>query len=149
LIKNAIEKGIYLDEAIIEEVVKTSDKQRFSLKDGKIRANQGHSTSEVEIQFTKREPPDILWHGTATKNLDKIKRDGLLKMKRHHVHLSDNYDAALKVGKRHGKPLVFAVDAKRMVKDGIDFFISTNGVWLVESIHFKYLQVDHSKDGLF
>jgi putative RNA 2'-phosphotransferase len=138
LIQKAVDKGFLISQELIEKTVESSDKQRFSICDGKIRANQGHSV-DIEIHFFKQTPPDILFHGTAFKVKNNIFKEGLLKMKRHHVHLSDEYGTAVKVGKRHGKPLVLEIDAKRMAKDGIDFFKSVNGVWLVESVHPRYI----------
>src|SRR5438046_1421735 len=73
----------------LDEVVHTSDKKRFAFDEtGKrIRANQGHSTP-VDLQLQPVEPPAILYHGSAAKNTTEILAFGLLKMKRHHVHLS-------------------------------------------------------------
>ena len=138
LIQKANEHGFPFTLELITETARTSDKQRFAIKDGKIRANQGHSV-DVDIQFTKAMPPDILYHGTALKVIDKILKEGLDKMKRHHVHLSDNKETARKVGQRHGKAVVLQVDANEMVKDGIEFYKSENNVWLVDSVHRRYL----------
>jgi len=137
LIQKANEQGFNFTLELIEETVRSSDKQRFAIKDGKIRANQGHSV-DVDIKFTKAIPPDVLYHGTASKVMDKILKEGLDKMKRHHVHLSDNPETAMKVGMRHGKPVVIKIDAKQMVKDGIEFYKSENNVWLTESVHTRY-----------
>lgn len=138
LIQNANEHGFPFTLELIAETARTSDKQRFAILDGKIRANQGHSV-DIGIQFTKAMPPDILYHGTALKVLDKIFKEGLNKMKRHHVHLSDNKETARKVGQRHGKAVVIQIDAEQMVKDGIEFYKSENNVWLVDSVHRRYL----------
>jgi len=138
LIKNANEQGFPFDLGLIEATVRSSDKQRFTIKDGKIRANQGHSVDVVNIKFTKAVPPDVLYHGTAFKIINKIFKEGLDKMKRHHVHLSETFDVAWKVGQRHGKPVVIQIDAKRMVKDSIDFYKSDNNIWLVDNVHTRY-----------
>jgi putative RNA 2'-phosphotransferase len=126
----------------LREVVETSDKQRFSFDDSgtKIRANQGHST-DVNLQLISAEPLPQLFHGTATANLEAVFRDGLLKMARHHVHLSADTATARKVGSRHGKPVVLVIDAARMQADGHEFFRSANGVWLVEHVPPEYLRV--------
>ncbi len=123
-------------------VVEACEKQRFAVDDSgaKIRANQGHST-EVELQFEAAEPPAELYHGTAERNLAAILRDGLLKMARHHVHLSPDPHTATKVGSRHGKPVILVVDAGKLRADGITFYCSANGVWLVEHVPPQYLRV--------
>lgn len=124
----------------LDEVVATSDKKRFSFDDSgqQIRANQGHST-EVDLQLSPMEPPDSLFHGTAERHLSAIQKEGLLKMNRHHVHLSKDQETARRVGARHGKPVVLTVDAARMRQAGQLFYQSENGVWLVDTVPPEYL----------
>jgi putative RNA 2'-phosphotransferase len=133
--------GFPITRAELDHVVATSDKKRFAFDPSgtKIRANQGHST-DVELQFTPTTPPSVLYHGTAEQNRGAIESGGLLKMRRHHVHLSADIETAVKVGSRHGRPLVFIVDAGRMVDDGLVFFVSENGVWLTDHVPAQYLR---------
>jgi putative RNA 2'-phosphotransferase len=124
----------------LEELVETNDKKRFIIDSDRIRANQGHSI-DVELGLSPVAPPDMLYHGTATQFLDSILEKGLRKMKRHYVHLSSDIDTATKVGQRHGKPLILRIDARTMVENGITFYRSENGVWLVERVPKRYLEV--------
>ena len=101
---------------------------------------RGHSV-EVDLQLEPANPPAELYHGTAERNLEAILRDGLLQMARHHVHLSAETTTAIKVGSRHGKPVVLVIDAMKMEVDGHLFFCSANGVWLVEHVPPEYLRV--------
>lgn len=142
LIQRAAISGQYLDESLVEEVVRTSDKKRFTLsKDGlRIRAAQGHSTTSVNIDHIEAVPPVVLYHGTAARNLDSIRREGLRADKRHHVHLSGDEATALRVGARHGKPVVLSVQADRMHVAGFKFFRSDNGIWLTASVPPKFLE---------
>ncbi|MCY1053835.1 RNA 2'-phosphotransferase [Nannocystis sp. SCPEA4] len=129
-----------ISRAELEEVVRTSDKQRFAFDAAKtkIRANQGHSV-DVDLQLTPVEPPPILYHGTGEGSLAAILRDGLSKMQRHHVHLSADAVTAHKVGARHGRPAVLRVDAAAMAAAGIVFYRAANGVWLVDHVPPHYL----------
>jgi putative RNA 2'-phosphotransferase len=122
------------------ECVETNDKQRFSFDDtgDLIRANQGHSV-EVDLQLEETQPPDVLFHGTVERFLPSIRAVGLIKGKRHHVHLSRDVETARKVGARRGRPIVLTVDAARMSEDGFKFFRSSNGVWLTDSVPPGYL----------
>jgi putative RNA 2'-phosphotransferase len=126
----------------LNEVVATNDKQRFSFDSTGtlIRANQGHST-EVDLQLEPVVPPDVLYHGTGHKAVESILQTGLNKMLRHHVHLSADIVTAKTVGARHGKPVVFAVDAAAMQRAGYTFYCSENGVWLVDCVPPQYLQL--------
>jgi putative RNA 2'-phosphotransferase len=126
---------------LLEELVVTNDKRRFSISpDGvRIRANQGHSV-EVDLGLTPREPPDVLFHGTVAKFLDSIRRSGLIKGNRHHVHMSADEQTAAKVGQRHGKPVILTIEATRMSRVGHAFFQSDNGVWLVDAVPPEYLR---------
>ncbi len=137
----AISHGRKLDRALIEEVVVANDKQRFSLSaDGiKIRANQGHSI-KVDLGLTAVSPPSRLFHGTATKFMESINRLGLKPRRRHHVHLSIDYKTAVAVGSRHGIPVVLHIDAAQMETDGIEFYISENGVWLTDEVAPQYIK---------
>jgi putative RNA 2'-phosphotransferase len=124
---------ITLDE--LREVVAKNNKQRFGWSaDGtRIRANQGHSVS-VNLQLPAQTPPDVLYHGTASQNLETILREGLRPMRRHHVHLSRDVETARTVGARHGKPVVLEVDAASMHFSGLQFLQSENGVWLTDHV---------------
>ncbi|MFZ6710097.1 RNA 2'-phosphotransferase [Undibacterium sp. TC9W] len=124
----------------LHEAVSTSDKQRFALsEDGlRIRANQGHSVA-VDLALPVSVPPDVLYHGTASRFIASIMKDGLHPGSRHHVHLSANTTTARTVGARHGMPVILQVMAKQMQEDGIQFFVSANGVWLCDSVPPKYL----------
>lgn len=142
LLEAARRHNLSLSRAQLEEVVKGNDKQRFSFDSTKnrIRANQGHSV-EVDLQLAPQTPPDTLFHGTGAQNKDAILAEGLHKGRRHHVHLSREMQTAIQVGARHGKPLVFRVDALKMNADGFEFFRSDNGVWLVDEVPPEYLSV--------
>ena len=140
LIAKARKAGFTIDRALLEEVVATNDKKRFTLsEDGQsIRAAQGHSVS-VDLGLAPSEPPETLFHGTARTNLDAIFLEGLKPGRRQHVHLSTNEETARKVGERHGKPVILRIDTKRMRDDGRTFVQADNGVWLTDSVPPQYL----------
>ena len=129
-----------ISRAELEEVVAGNDKQRFAFDESglRIRASQGHSV-DIDLELEPALPPELLYHGTGAQNEEAIRERGLLKMQRHHVHLSSDVGAAIKVGARHGSPIVFAVDTVRMQQDGFAFYVSANGVWLVDAVPPDYL----------
>lgn len=133
--------GMPIERADLEEVVATNEKKRFAFsEDGRrIRASQGHSI-DVELGYTLQSPPSVLFHGTTTRFLDAIRREGLHKRGRHHVHLSAETDTAHKVGERHGKPAILIVQAAAMHADGHSFFLSENGVWLTEHVPPEFIE---------
>ena len=135
LIECSQKTSMPLDEQCIQQAVAESDKKRFALsEDGtRIRANQGHSV-EVDLALEAREPPEILFHGTATRFSDEIARSGLKAMSRQHVHLSPDENTALSIGKRHGKPIILRIRAGEMWKAGMKFYLSDNGVWLTDAV---------------
>lgn len=140
LLAAAKEHGHNMSRELLDEVVFTNDKKRFSYSaDGRrIRANQGHSV-KVDLSLKPVVPPPILYHGTVEKFLKAIKVSGLQKMKRRHVHLSATVDTAKSVGARRGKPIVLSIDAGKMHQDGFEFFLSANGVWLTDSVPWKFI----------
>ena len=127
-------------------VVNTSEKKRFSLsEDGQhIRAAQGHSGT-VELGLPPKEPPRILYHGTATRFMESIVSDGLKPQARQQVHLSADEATAYQVGQRHGKPVVFKVDALRMHQDGFKLFLADNGVWLTDQVPPEFLTLSSAR----
>jgi putative RNA 2'-phosphotransferase len=126
---------------MLEEIVSTDNKQRYSFNEDKtlIRANQGHSIP-VDVELEKVAPPEVLYHGSALKYEASIDTEGLIPKSRLYVHLSKDYDTAVNVGKRHGKPVIYRVKAGEMEKDGYDFYLSVNKVWLTKSVPVKYLE---------
>ena len=125
---------------LLEEIVRTDEKQRYSFNGDKtlIRANQGHSIP-VDVELPKLEPPAILYHGTGQKYVPSIDHQGLLPKSRLYVHLSADKDTAVKVGRRHGPPIVYTVQAGKMFEDGYLFYRSVNGVWLTKEVPIEYL----------
>lgn len=119
----------------LEEVISAGGKRRFELSgDGRrIRARYGHSVA-VDPAHERTPPPDVLYHGTAERNLDRILRDGLQPMGRQQVHLSERREDATEVGRRHGRPVILEVAARRMHEEGFVFSRATDGVWLVDEV---------------
>ncbi len=140
LIKAMADYGKQIDMNLLEQIVYTDNKQRYSFNEDKtkIRANQGHSIN-VDLELKSLKPPDILYHGTATRFLKDIRIQGLKSMGRLYVHLSYDIDTALRVGERHGFPKVLKIDSSHMYKDGFIFYLSENNVWLCKYIPTKYI----------
>lgn len=129
---------ISLDQ--LRKIVSENDKKRFKFsEDGKlIRASQGHSI-KIDLGITSVEPPNVLYHGTATRLLDSIQIEGLMKRSRQHVHLSADLSTATKVGQRHGKPVILTIRAKEMHQSGHLFYLSDNQVWLTDSVPVEFI----------
>lgn len=130
----------YIDMAMLEEIVRTDNKQRYAFNEDKtkIRANQGHSIP-VDVQMEKKVPPEILYHGTGEKYTESIEQQGLIPKSRLYVHLSKDIETARKVGSRHGRPVIYQVASGQMSLDGIEFYLSANGVWQTKNVPVKYL----------
>lgn len=136
LIAAAANDGKQLDRDMIQAVVTSSDKKRFAVSDDglRIRAVQGHSTETVDINYVAKLPPEFLYHGTATRFMESIQKDGLLPGSRQYVHLSQDEQTALAVGQRHGKPVVLKIKALLMHEQGFKFFQAENDVWLTSAV---------------
>jgi putative RNA 2'-phosphotransferase len=133
--------GRRFSRADLDHVVATNSKRRFAYSaDGRrIRASQGHSVP-VELGLAAAAPPDVLYHGTAAATLPLIRREGLRPMSRQDVHLSADAETAVRVGSRHGRPVVLAVDAAGLAADGHTFRVSDNGVWLTDRVPPRWLR---------
>lgn len=145
LIKGVKTKYPEFNKDTLVKIVETDEKQRYSFKDnGKLlRANQGHSFP-VDLELEAQQPPQLLFHGTSTKYLDSIMEKGIIAKSRQYVHLSKDVDTAHTVGLRHGAgTVILLVSAEQMWKDGYKFFLSDNGVWLVDEVPTKYFTLWH------
>lgn len=142
MLKGINDSGRHIDIVMLNEMVDTDNKGRYSFNTDKtkIRANQGHSIP-VNLRLTKGEPTGRLYHGTALKYKDNIDNKGLLKGKRQYVHLSDDISTATKVGSRHGEPIVYLVDHEKLLLDGHELWVSENNVWLSDDIPAEYLSI--------
>ena len=139
-------KALEIEFETLEEIVRNDNKQRYSFNEDKtrIRANQGHSVSNVSIKFKEFIPTKPLYHGTALKFKSGIDKKGLISMRRQYVHLSQDIETAKSVGMRHAKYnsnlIIYEIDYKKMLKDGHKFYISDNNVVLVECVPKRYLK---------
>jgi len=141
LLEACRQHGRPIERADLDEIVATNEKKRFAFsEDGaRIRASQGHSI-EVSLGYTPQTPPAWLFHGTATRFVDAIRAEGLQKMQRHHVHLSEDEATARAVGQRYGRPVILRVNAEAMATAGHEFFISENGVWLAGHVPVEFIE---------
>lgn len=140
LLEKAAEKGTVIDRETLQVVVDTNDKKRFAFSDDglRIRASQGHSI-DIDLDLKPQAPPEILFHGTAESSLKSIRREGLLPMRRQHVHLSKDLETAQKVGGRHGKAVVLTIKTGEMARQRFKFYLSDNGVWLTETVPASFI----------
>jgi putative RNA 2'-phosphotransferase len=140
LLEKVNTKGKKIDIDLLTEIVETNDKKRFAFNDDKtkIRASQGHSI-EIDLALQPSVPPNVLYHGTATRFVESILKEVLTKQQRQHVHLSEKLETATAVGARHGKPVILIVDAKQMQEEGFLFYQSENNVWLTDKVDIKYI----------
>jgi len=134
--------GQIISQELLREIVLTNDKQRFAFDESgnRIRANQGHSVKDIDLELEAIKPPEWLYHGTVEKFIKAIEESGLQKMKRQHVHLSQTRKIAENVGSRRGKPIILTVRAARMHNDDYKFYRSENGVWLTNTVPWKYIE---------
>jgi putative RNA 2'-phosphotransferase len=145
LLKAASANGQNISLERLSEIVEDNDKQRFSFsEDGqRIRANQGHSIKEVDLQLAPVRPPKFLYHGTVDKFIPLIQESGLKKMNRQHVHLSSTVETASTVGARRGKPVILSVQAEEMHESGHQFYLSKNNVWLTDNVPWKFITYEN------
>ncbi len=134
--------GVPLTLEQLKHVVGTNDKKRFAFsEDGqRIRASQGHSV-KVDLQYEPTVPPELLYHGTPERFVDSIRRAGLNKGQRHHVHLSPDPETAIRVGQRRGRPVVLRIRTGEMHRQGHVFYRSANNVWLVDHVPAGFVEL--------
>ena len=132
------EEGLTLEEVC--EIVQTDTKGRFVLSEdgGKVRALYGHSVP-VDLELKAENPPKVLYHGTARRNLDRIRTEGICSMKRNYVHLCTTMDSAMRVGSRHGEAVVLEVRAGDLFQAGQAFYSATSSIWLTANVPPEFI----------
>jgi len=117
----------------IYEIALNDEKGRFEVRNGKIRARYGHSY-KVKIDYPGDRDVKFLYHGTTSRSLKNILKEGLKPMKRLWVHLSptlmDAYTIALR---RTGRPIILKVDAQRL-REYTPVYKASNRVYLVKYV---------------
>ena len=127
-------------EEQIVSVVNGSDKKRFELVDGKVRATYGHSFS-VELGEAAERVPPCLYYGAARDLAQSMLRAGLKPRDRQYVHLSVSREEAESVARRHDPmPALIEIDAEAAQREGISFY-SSGPLYLAEFIPAKFLQI--------
>jgi putative RNA 2'-phosphotransferase len=141
LLAKAAAAGAPITREELMRVVIENDKQRFSLSpDGlRIRAAQGHSI-RLDLKLAVKAPPSVLYHGTVSKFLAAIRKQGFLPGTRRDVHLSATKETAMDVGARRGAPVVLIIETYPLVRGGFQFRCADNGVWLVPNVPPQYLR---------
>ncbi len=125
----------------IERIVLNNDKKRFKIKSSKIRASQGHSLKQIDLNLIPKIPPEYLYHGTKRSSFELISKEGLRKLKRHHVHLSKDRRTAINVANRWREHnLILRIHSKEMYHKGHTFYLSENGVWLTDHVPPQYIE---------
>ncbi|MEE8132815.1 MAG: RNA 2'-phosphotransferase [Nitrososphaerales archaeon] len=130
-----------LNESDLQQMISTSDKRRFEISNGKMRALYGHSLRGKLLKISS-EPPSILFHGTSSIVVDDIKHQGLKPMSRQYVHLSIDKITALQVAKRKpGYPKILEICASEAHQKGIKFYIGNERVWLTDYLPPEFIKV--------
>lgn len=133
--------GHPIDIPIIQKIIRNGDKKRFAIENGQIRALYGHSIP-VKLLTTNKMPPDILYHGTTHSATKLILVEGIKKMDRDFAHLSTTTKMAHQVGaRRDPNPIILIVHAKLAAHDGLSFYPTKSGIWLVDYVPVKYLEI--------
>ena len=126
--------------ADIEQIMDESEKQRFEMRNGKIRAFYGHSTAD-KIEKQPAIPPAFLYHGTTPQAAEAILREGLRSMKRQYVHLStDEKTARLVALRRTSQPVILRVAALEAHQQGIHFYPGNEDIWLADPVPPAFIQ---------
>lgn len=139
-------KNYHYTPELLDEIVESNNKKRYEYNEDKtkIRARQGHSI-DVDVELTELSFEELLhknpflYHGTSSRFIESIKKEGLKPMSRKYVQLSPDIETAINVGKRHGgSTYIITIDALEMSRNGEKIYLSNNGVYCVNKVDPKY-----------
>ncbi|HEX2912313.1 MAG TPA: RNA 2'-phosphotransferase [Chloroflexia bacterium] len=130
-----------VSEKEVQQIIEESDKRRFEIVDGRIRAFYGHSVP-LRLQKQPATPPAILYHGTASQTVKIIQEQGLKPMRRQYVHLSADEPTALQVARRKGShPVILRVRAGEASRNNITFYNGNEMVWLADFVPPEFIDL--------
>ena len=128
-------------EEDVQELVEGSDRRRFEIRDGRIRALYGHS-SRIQLNYPADDPPPVLYHGTTPQTARRVATEGLKPAGRALVHLSGTEEEAISVGGRHtDSPILIKVDTAKALDLGIGFHQATDLIWLCPALPVDVLEL--------
>lgn len=140
-IQKYVPKYEYITKNNIIYIVNNDKKGRYQLKNNYIKAVYGHSFKE-KIKKLPVKPSCILYHGTTKQNANKILETGLKPMNRQYVHLSNNIETAIMVGKRRtDDPTILIIDSKNAYEGGCKFYQEPDDIWLSDYIDPQYITI--------
>lgn len=137
-------KALKITEEELEHMVADNTRYVYNKDHTKVKAAHGHS---VPVKYEhSEEPPTFLYHGTADRFMASIQEIGLQPQTRDMVHMSNDYYAAHTIALRHTGGsvkgvVILQIHAKHMYQDGYEFYKSEDGVWLTESVPYKYIEI--------
>lgn len=125
----------------LQNMIYLSDKKRHEIMDDKIRALYGHSVP-MKILKEERKPPKILYHGTVHNFIESILKNGLKPKLRQYVHLSQDIETAVQVGRRRdAEPIILMIDAEKAYEHNIKFYYGNEKVWLADDIPPEFITI--------
>ena len=129
-----------IDKFDIIKVMEVSNKKRLEIIGERIRAMYGHSFP-MQIKYEEETPPAMLYHGTAKRFLNSIKKEGLKPTSRQYVHLSEDIETAKMVGKRRDSdPVILYIDTVEAIKAGVKFYKANDKVWLCKELLPQFIK---------
>jgi len=132
--------GILVEKDLLA-MMDGSEKKRFEMKEGRIRAFYGHSLPG-KLKRERGSPPEILFHGTSPEVAERVLSEGLKPMGRQYVHLSADRETAVAVGKRKAsQPVVLMVKALKAEGAGVAFYVGHEKVWLADAVPGEFLSL--------
>jgi putative RNA 2'-phosphotransferase len=128
----------------LRRLVKMDTRGMYEIVGDRIRARYGHSVDAAPGSAPVR-PPEVLYHGTAARNLNRILRDGLRAMRRQFVHLSTNVEDATAVGRRHSQNItLLKIWALKAHETGVEFY-REGSVYLVKGVPPAFIEMTEVK----
>ena len=131
----------HLQLSDLQAVLAQSEKKRYEIQNGKIRAYYGHSVAQ-KVEREPSVPPSVLYHGTTPQAYKKIQKEGLKPMGRQYVHLSEDQETARQVAlRRTDRPVILQVMTRDASDASIHFYLGNDKVWLADPMLPAFIQV--------
>ncbi|MEQ1891966.1 MAG: RNA 2'-phosphotransferase, partial [Planctomycetota bacterium] len=124
--------GEPVEEDDVREAVRSGDRPRYEIQEGRIRALYGHSIPVEPGPSSK--PPESLYVAVPERELERARRFGLRGGRRRFLHLAITPEDAAESGRRAAQDYsILTVRALDAWEEGISFF-DRIALWLAEEV---------------
>lgn len=131
--------GDAIEAEDVLDAVESGDRERYEVRDGRIRALYGHSIDVDPGSPSK--PPEVLYLGVAAPDAERALRFGLRGGRRRFLHLALTPESAVESGRRMARDYtILEIRSLEAWEEGINFY-DRRSLYLADPIPTEFIDI--------